>query len=97
MGGNKLIQDKLVHREICDLLLTSYESLKSTMAEYAKLLPSWQQTEIKKTALSLNTLSSLNDVEKVVLHSITSYLIHYYAPKTILSYLNPLVNRGAAI
>ncbi|XP_065224956.1 protein FAM135A isoform X2 [Planococcus citri] len=36
-----------VHSEVCSLLLNSYESLRTTISQYSKLVPPWQRQELK--------------------------------------------------
>lgn len=47
------------HNKVCNVLLISYESLRATVTQYAKLLPSWQ-TEKLKTVNSLSESKKTN-------------------------------------
>lgn len=46
-SGMQLGHVQHVHSEVCSLLLNSYEALRTTIAQYLKLLPPWQRQELK--------------------------------------------------
>lgn len=46
-SGMQLSHIQHVHSEVCSLLLNSYEALRTTIAQYLKLLPPWQRQELK--------------------------------------------------
>lgn len=71
-GGStgRLAQLRLVHKEICELLLTALESLKTNLAEFSTVLPHQYATLGNVTPLEnadmAQRLSKLADIGKVL-------------------------------
>ncbi|XP_050524395.1 protein FAM135A isoform X2 [Daktulosphaira vitifoliae] len=42
---NRMLNARLIHREVCSLLSESFENLHSTIAQYNNIMPVWQQVE----------------------------------------------------
>jgi hypothetical protein len=63
-SSSRIAHARHVHREVCSLLLASFEALQSRLHEFMRLLPAWQQLRIDK-ADSLARYSTLADLAKV--------------------------------
>ena len=56
-GNMQLNHIRYIHNEVCTLLLNSHESLRTTIAQYSKLLPPWQRQKF-------HTLDYVQDIHK---------------------------------
>lgn len=63
-SSSRIAHARHVHREVCSLLLASFEALQSRLHEFMRLLPAWQQLRIDK-ADSLARYSTLAELAKV--------------------------------
>lgn len=56
-NGMQLNHIRCIHNDVCNLLLNSHESLRTTIAQYSKLLPPWQRQKF-------HTLDYVHDIHK---------------------------------
>ncbi|XP_067126175.1 protein FAM135A [Centruroides vittatus] len=59
----RLNRARLIHWELCSLLLSAYTSLQKRLSEYLKLLPPWQQIKIESLDCS-DHLENLSEFAK---------------------------------
>ncbi|XP_022235118.1 uncharacterized protein LOC111083133 [Limulus polyphemus] len=59
----RLQRGKLVHWELCRLLLSTYSSLRRKLIEYLKLLPPWHQLQVEAIDSAVH-LENLSDFSK---------------------------------
>lgn len=62
-SAGRLNRARLIHWELCSLLLSAYTSLQKRLSEYLKLLPPWQQIKIESLDCS-NHLENLSEFAK---------------------------------
>lgn len=57
-----MLNARLIHREVCSLLSEAFDNLHSTIAQYNRIIPVWQQVE---TPIGLKTAVTIPQTNKV--------------------------------
>lgn len=58
-----MLNARLIHREVCSLLSEAFDNLHSTIAQYNRTMPVWQQVE---TPIGLKTAVTIPQTNKVL-------------------------------
>ncbi|CAB3384814.1 Hypothetical predicted protein [Cloeon dipterum] len=66
-GSSRIAHARHVHREVCSILLASFEALQSRLHEFMRLLPAWQQLRLEKSDC-VSRYSTLSDLAKDTHH-----------------------------
>jgi len=67
-----MLNARLIHREVCSLLSEAFDNLHSTIAQYNRIMPVWQQVE---TPAGLKTAVTIPQTNKVRMFYITIMII----------------------
>jgi len=61
-----MLNARLIHREVCSLLSEAFDNLHSTIAQYNRIMPVWQQVE---TPAGLKTAITIPQTNKVPIYT----------------------------
>ncbi|XP_060852396.1 protein FAM135A isoform X2 [Rhopalosiphum padi] len=60
---SRMLNARLIHREVCSLLSEAFDNLHSTIAQYNRIMPVWQQVE---TPAGLKTAVTIPQTNKIL-------------------------------
>ncbi|VVC40832.1 Hypothetical protein CINCED_3A007427 [Cinara cedri] len=60
---SRMLNARLIHREVCSLLSEAFDNLHSTIAQYNRIMPVWQQVE---TPIGLKTAVTIPQTNKIL-------------------------------
>ncbi|XP_059470771.1 protein FAM135B isoform X2 [Neocloeon triangulifer] len=66
-GSSRIAHARHVHREVCSILLASFEALQSRLHEFMRLLPAWQQLRLEKSDC-VSRYATLSELSKDTHH-----------------------------
>lgn len=83
-----MLNARLIHREVCSLLSEAFDNIHSTIAQYNRIMPVWQQVE---TPIGLKTAVTIPQTNKVLYFYILFHdmYISVLKQKTNCFYIDP--------
>lgn len=75
-----MLNARLIHREVCSLLSEAFDNLHSTIAQYNRIMPVWQQVE---TPVGLKTAVTIPQTNKVFYDKVNEHIYYSIKKKNI--------------
>jgi len=92
-----MLNARLIHREVCLLLSEAFDNLHSTIAQYNRIMPVWQQVETPAGLKTAVTIPQTNKVPIYILYYSSIDKIFVWSPMegglSVTKKKNFLINR----